>query len=173
MLTGAGNSPPAPILFCCLFSLKTDTILLAGWSRPPVSNLSRGPARSSRPKWRWRHLSCAPVVSAPAFIRMPKVYTYYYGLDESPRADQARFIKVWRESWLRAGWTPRLWTARTRPGCPQCFRWLRSLNGVFVPWDAINIGLRRRPESWDSAVGETIITCDTPEQAWNLLNDRR
>lgn len=82
-----------------------------------------------------------------------KVFTFYDGSAEAP-PNQASLIKLWMLSWQRLGWEPRLLTSKTIGGKPRAFAYSRRLKGVFVPSNAINFGLRRRPKCWLDDVGQ-------------------
>lgn len=81
------------------------------------------------------------------------VYAYY---DPSPSAPpfQARFIRLWAQSWRKHGWTPRLLTERMaeehpgyRPYCSQMAKAVFAVSyydqpGMLVRANIINFGLK-------------------------------
>lgn len=81
------------------------------------------------------------------------VYAYY---DPSPSAPpfQARFIRLWAQSWRKHGWTPRLLTERMaeeHPGyLPHCSQTAKAVfavsyydkPGMLVRANIINLGLK-------------------------------
>lgn len=89
---------------------------------------------------------------APAPFNMI-VYTYYNSDADAPR-EQARFIRLWSESWRKWGWIPLLLTDRMADEHLQSRRKFRRLTrsmfatlhynkpGLLVPANVINFGLK-------------------------------